>query len=167
MKDVVRARLLLITPAVTVLGIDQLSKAWIASNIAEYTTVQLAPWLEPVLSITPIRNTGGVFGLLPGLGMVFQYLSLIIVIAILFYQRAVPARQYWIHIALGLVSGGALGNVVDRFTRGYVLDFIDVNFWPLTHYPIFNGADSAIVIGVFVLLIDMLFSKQDRILSHA
>ena len=167
MKDVLRARLLLITFAVIVLGIDQLSKAWFANHIAEYSTVEITPWLQPILSLTPIRNTGGVFGLLPGLGTIFQYLSLIIVVIILFYQRAVPAHQTWIHIALGLVSGGALGNVIDRFTRGYVLDFIDVNFWPLARYPIFNGADSAIVIGVFILLIDALFSPQDGVFSHA
>ena len=85
MKDVGRSRLLLIISAVTVLGIDQLLKAWIASNLQEYVTVQIIPWLEPYLSITPIRNTGGVFGLLPQLGNIFKYLSLFVVFVIVFH----------------------------------------------------------------------------------
>ncbi len=168
MKDVGRSRLLLIISAVTVLGIDQLLKAWIASNLQEYVTVQIIPWLEPYLSITPIRNTGGVFGLLPQLGNIFKYLSLFVVFVIVFfYQKNIPTNQYWIYLALGAVCGGAISNVVDRFLHGYVVDFFDVNFWPFHNWPLFNIADSAILLGAIVLLLDATFTKQDYVLSNA
>ena len=167
MKDVHHSRLLLIVVAVAVLCIDQLSKTWIVSNIDEYITVQIAPWLAPILSITPIRNTGGVFGLFPQLGHIFKYLSLFVVIFIAFYQRNIPAKQYWIHLALGSVCGGALSNVVDRFLRGYVVDYFDVNFWPLQDWPLFNIADSAILTGVTVMLLDAVLNKQDFVLTNA
>ncbi len=167
MKDVDRSRLLLLAVAVIVLLVDQLSKAWIAANLPEHVTVQLSPWLNPILSITPIRNTGGAFGLLPQLGDIFKYLSLFVVIGIVFYQQAIPAHQYWVHLALGAVCGGAIGNVIDRFLRGYVVDFFDVNFWPFHEWPLFNIADSAIVIGVTVMLLDATFSKPDSELSDA
>jgi len=59
-----------------------------------------------------------------------------------------------------LVTGGALGNLIDRLTHGYVVDFIDVNFWPLRQWPVFNLADSAIVVGVTILLLDAFFVGQ-------
>jgi signal peptidase II len=160
MKNVGRSRLLLLSAAVVILLIDQLSKAWISANLSEYVTVQIASWLQPILSITPIRNTGGIFGLFPQLGRIFQYLSLFVVLGIFFYQKAIPSSQYWIHLALGLVTGGAVGNVIDRILRGYVIDFFDVNFWPLHEWPLFNIADSAIVVGVSVMLVDAMFNKQ-------
>jgi signal peptidase II len=167
MKDAGRARLLLIIAAVIVLCLDQLLKAWIAANLHEYVTVQITPWLQPILSITPIRNTGGVFGLFPQLGTIFKYLSLFVVVLLIYYQRKLPAHPYWLHLAMGAVCGGAVSNVVDRFLRGYVLDFIDVNIWPLHNWPLFNIADSAILIGAVGILLDATFSKQDYVLSNA
>ena len=143
MKEVARSRLLLIIVTVAVLCIDQLSKAWIASHLDEYVTVQITPWLRPFLSITPIRNTGGIFGLFPQLGHIFKYLSLSVVFFIIYYQRMVPAKQYWIHLALGSVCGGAFSNVVDRFVRGYVVDFFDANLWPFHNWPLFNKKGSS------------------------
>jgi signal peptidase II len=167
MKGAGRSRLLLIIAAVTVLCIDQLVKLWIAANFVEYVSVQLVPWLQPILSITPIRNTGGVFGLFPQFGSIFKYLSLFVVVLIVYYQQKLPVNQYWLHLTLGAVCGGAVSNVIDRFLRGYVLDFIDVNFWPLHNWPLFNIADSAILIGAVGILIDSAFSKQDYVLSNA
>jgi signal peptidase II len=68
---------------------------------------------------------------------------------------------------MGAVCGGAVSNVVDRFLRGYVLDFIDVNIWPLHNWPLFNIADSAILVGAVGILLDATFSKQDYVLSNA
>lgn len=167
MKDVDRSRMLLIGVAVIVILFDQLSKEWIVSNLTEYVTIHITPWLHPILSVTPIRNTGGAFGLFPQLSQVFKYMSVFVVIGILFYQRAIPAQQYWVHLALGFVCGGAIGNVIDRFLRGFVVDFFDVNFWPFHEWPLFNIADSAIVVGVAVMLFDAIFFKQESVLSDA
>ncbi|MDF1514332.1 MAG: signal peptidase II, partial [Anaerolineae bacterium] len=147
MRPVVRSRLLVVFIAVFVILFDQLLKLWITSHLREYVTISIFRWLDPVLLITPIRNTGGVFGLLPQLSQVFKYLSVLVIFVVIFYQRSIPPRAYWVHIALGFVSGGAVGNVIDRFTRGYVLDYFDANFWPFKNWPLFNLADSAIVFG--------------------
>lgn len=165
MKDVVRSRILLYGAAAIVIFADQISKVWIVANLTEYETIQIASWLQPILSITPIRNTGGAFGMFPQLSNIFKYIPIIVVVGILSYQRAIPAQQYWLHIALGLVCGGALGNVIDRFMRGFVVDYFDVTFWPLDKWPLFNIADSAIVVGVAVMLLDTLLAAREGLLS--
>jgi signal peptidase II len=167
MKDVDFSRLILIIVAVTVVGVDQLTKTWISTHFDEYVTVELISGLSPIFSITPIRNTGGIFGLFPQLGHLLKYLSLLVVIAVLLYQRSIPQHQYWMHLSLGFVCGGALSNVVDRFLHGYVLDFIDVNFWPLRYLPLFNLADSAIMVGAGVMLMDAVLSKSGTVVQNA
>lgn len=141
-----------------VLLVDQLTKAWVSLNLPEYHSIELFDWLAPILSITSVRNTGVAFGLFPQLGSVFGVLSVLVVVAILYFRRTVPPTDLWIHGALGLVSGGAMGNILDRLLRGYVVDFLDVNLWPFHNWPVFNLADSAIVVGVGLLLLDSILA---------
>jgi signal peptidase II len=148
------SRLLYFGGTALVIVADQLTKGWVVVNLPEYQSINLFGWLAPILSLTSVRNTGVAFGLFPQLGPLFTVLSLAVVAAILYFRRTIPATELWIHGALGLVSGGAVGNVIDRLARGYVVDFLDVNFWPLHNWPIFNLADSAIVVGVGILLLD-------------
>ncbi len=152
-------RLLYYGAGAIVLVADQLSKAWVSRNLVLYESIDLFDWLAPVFSLTSVRNTGVAFGLFPQLGPVFGILSLLVVGAILHFRRTVPATDYWIHGALGLVTGGALGNIIDRIARGYVIDFLDVNFWPFYNWPVFNLADSAIVLGVGLLLLDTVLAE--------
>lgn len=140
---------------------DQLTKAWVVANLPVHRPVDVFPWLAPILSFTSVQNTGVAFGLFPALGDLFTLLSVIVVIGILIFRRTLPSVHVWVHGALGLVVGGALGNVIDRLLRGYVVDFLDVNFWPLETWPVFNLADSAIVVGVAILLIDSLLAEPD------
>jgi signal peptidase II len=137
---------------------DQLTKFWVTLNLPEYSSIELFDWLAPVFSITSVRNTGVAFGLFPQLGSVFGVLSLLVVVAILYFRHTVPSTDLWIHGALGLVTGGAVGNIIDRLLRGYVVDFLDVNFWPFHNWPVFNLADSAIVVGVGLLLLDSILA---------
>lgn len=138
---------------------DQLTKAWVAAEIPLHQPVDVFPWLSPILSFTHVQNTGVAFGLLPGLGGLFAILSLLVVAGVVVFRRTLPTEDLWLHGALGLVTGGALGNVIDRIVRGHVLDFVDVNFWPFTAWPVFNIADSAVVIGVAILLVDSLLDE--------
>jgi signal peptidase II len=137
---------------------DQLNKLWVMANLPEYQSYHLFDWLAPILSFTSVRNTGVAFGLFPGLGSLFTVLSVLVVVAILYFRRTIPVTDLLIHAALGLVSGGALGNIIDRIARGYVVDFLDVNFWPFHNWPVFNLADSAIVVGVGLLLLDSILA---------
>ena len=96
-----------------------------------------------MLAITYVTNSGVAFGLFKEAGTFFIFLAGIVIAAILYSLRRLPAQQRLVRIALGLALGGAVGNLIDRLRLGYVIDFIDFRFW-----PVFNVADSAIVAGV-------------------
>ena len=162
MSRLARNRWILIGCAVVVLALDQITKAWVVANLPLYTPVDLADWLDPILSFTWVKNTGVAFGLFPQLGVFFGVLQALVILGILYYQRTLPPDEIWLHVSLGLVVGGALGNLLDRITRGYVVDFFDVNFWPLHGWPVFNIADSAIVVGVTILFIDSFFEEFEE-----
>lgn len=111
--------------------------------------------LKRLVSLTLVTNTGGVFGLLPDLGTFFAIVAIIVVIVILLYERYIPTDQPWLRIALGMQLGGATGNLVDRLHYGHVIDFIDFKVW-----PVFNLADSALVVGVSILA--FIFWRSDK-----
>lgn len=162
MKFMSRNRLLLLGGAVTILVADQLSKSWVVQNLPLYVSTDLFPWLKPVMSLTHVTNTGVAFGLFPQLGNFFTILSMSVIVLIILFQNSLAEAYFWVHLALGMVAGGALGNVTDRIFRGAVVDFFDVNFWPFHEWPVFNVADSAVVVGVIILLLDSMFFDPTR-----
>src|SRR6185369_9688901 len=111
----------------------------------------------PFFNLVTVWNYGISFGLFTSGSVVFVGLALAIVVALLVWLRSVTAPL--IAVALGLVIGGAIGNVIDRLRFGAVFDFLDFHVagW---HWPAFNVADSAICVGVFLLCIDALFLTQ-------
>ncbi|MBN1262065.1 MAG: signal peptidase II [Anaerolineae bacterium] len=154
MNSLARKGLLLWGVAAVVVLADQLSKLWVVNNLPEYVSVDIIPWLSPIFSFTRLSNTGVAFGLFPQFGGFFTVLSLVVVVAIVLFYRSLSSGDWLTHLALGLQIGGALGNLVDRLARGFVvIDFIDLNFWPLRDWPVFNLADSSIVVGVGLLLL--------------
>lgn len=82
----------------------------------------------------------------PQLGGAFTIIALAVIAGIVLFYHHLPTGNLWVRLCLGLQLGGALGNLVDRITRGYVVDFVDIGFW-----PIFNLADISILLGVSVL----------------
>lgn len=112
-------------------------------------------WLAPVVRVTHVHNTGAAFGIFPAAGIVFTIIGVIVVGAIIYYFHQLPQGQWLIRTALALQLGGAIGNLLDRFRQGYVTDFINFEFW-----PVFNVADSAIVVGVGILIIVMIIEDQ-------
>lgn len=168
MKPKLRNALLLWGSVVSVLIIDQLTKFWVVRTLPfGAVSDPIFPGLRPVLSFTYITNTGVAFGLFPNLGDFFKILSVIVVVGILFFQRTLPPEDWGTRLALGLQVGGALGNFVDRIFRGSVVDFLDLNFWPLEGWPVFNVADSAVVVGVVVLLANTLWLERQEALEKA
>jgi signal peptidase II len=95
-----------------------------------------------------------------GLGAVSAIISAVISVFIIIYQRQVPAEQRLMRISLGLMLGGAVGNLIDRAIHGYVVDFIDLTFWPLQTFPVWNIADSAVTVGTIVLLLLMVLEER-------
>jgi signal peptidase II len=114
-------------------------------------------WLEPYARIVHWKNTGAAFGMLQGFGDVFTVLAILVSIAILFYFPQVPARERTLRLAMGLQLGGAVGNLIDRVTIGWVTDFISVAF-----LPVFNIADFSITTGVVVLILGVWIKERQK-----
>jgi signal peptidase II len=150
----------IILPAVALLVLvaDQISKYLVLSNLAPGQFWNPITSLTPWVSITHVTNTGAAFGLFQDRGPLFVVIAVLVVAAIIFYYRQLPAGQWWIKASLGLQLGGALGNLLDRLRLDYkVIDFIDFKIW-----PVFNLADSAIVLGVAVLAYYLLRDSDEK-----
>ena len=106
-----------------------------------------------------MQNKGAAFGLLgtlPGAATLFVIIALIAIVLILLYIRQIKAREVWTPVCFALILTGAVGNLIDRFRLGSVVDFLDFYYrgW---HWPAFNVADACITIGVMLLAIKILF----------
>ena len=156
------SRLLFFATIALILIVDQLTKVWVVAHLPLYEPRDLWQWLAPILSFTYVKNTGVAFGLFQGLGRAFALLPALVVVAVVAFRRSLPVDDLWVHLSLGLVVGGALGNIIDRLLRGYVVDFLDVNFRPLQSWPVFNVADSAVVVGVAILLLDTFLTETEE-----
>ncbi len=148
-----RYRLLLIVSAVILL-LDQASKLYIDSTFALYESVTV---IENFFHISYVRNKGAAFGILASSSVRIPFFIAVSVVAslgILWYLRHLRDEQRLVCFSLSLVFAGAVGNLIDRVRLGEVIDFIDVH-WYSHHWPAFNVADSAITVGVGLLLLDM------------
>jgi len=120
--------------------------------------------IDGFLRLTYVRNRGAAFGILsdadlPFQAGVFSVLSLAALAAIALYAWRLPVESRLPKAALALIMGGAVGNLIDRMRLGYVIDFVDAHLGQY-HWPAFNVADSAITIGVVLLVLDMLWHPQ-------
>lgn len=168
MKRLSRHSLILPVTAALVLLADQVSKYLVTTRLGEGQSWDIAPWLAPLFRITHVTNTGAAFGLFPRWGDFLVIVAAIVVVAIFIYQRYLSDGQWLVRVALGLQLGGAIGNnLVDRLSRGSVVDFIDLNFWPMREWPVFNLADTSIVTGVSLLVLWMLWEERRERLEQS
>lgn len=147
--------LMLVIVVAAVILADQASKAYVVAHLPLYDSWAPVKALEPFFRFTHVHNTGAAFGLFPQGGMIFLAIAIVVSVLILYFYRQIPADAWLVRLALGLQLGGALGNVIDRVRLGYVVDFFDVSYW-----PVFNVADSCVVLGVGVLVVVML--REER-----
>ena len=134
--------------AALIVTFDQLSKLWIRAHLALGESLPLTDRL----SLTYVGNTGSAFGLLANrtvLLIIIGIASLLIVLLFLRYLSQVTTLSM---VSIGLVWGGAVGNFIDRLRFGYVTDFVYFRLWGSFYWPAFNVADTAIVVGVVVLI---------------
>jgi signal peptidase II len=138
--------------AVTVLALDQLAKAWLVSALDPGEAIAvIGDWLRLVHG----RNDGGLFGLFKGSAELFAAASVgVIAFIVVYHARSRPSLL--LSISLGLLLGGALGNLVDRVRYGHVIDFVDAGIGTLRFYT-FNLADSAITLSILLLIALALF----------
>jgi signal peptidase II len=128
--------------------LDQTTKVLVRRNLALGEWWSPWEWLEPYARIVNWKNTGAAFGIFPSLGEAIAVLAVIVAIAIVYYFPRVPREDWTLRLAMGLTFSGALGNLFDRLTIGWVTDFISI--W---RFPVFNIADLCITLGVIVLLL--------------
>jgi len=139
---------------IAVLALDQLSKFLTKEFVRPAGSI---PILEEVFHLTYAENRGAAFGLLQGFRWFFVVLTILISICIIYYMFKLPSKQVFFKISLSLILGGALGNLFDRIRLGYVVDMFD---FTLINFPIFNVADSSLVIGTFFISYFLLFVKD-------
>ncbi len=142
--------------------IDQLSKNWVVDNLEVYQSIRPIPALAPLFQLTHSTNTGAAFGIFPMAGNVFLLLAFFIIAAMLWYFRSTPAGARFLPVAVGMVIGGAIGNVIDRLQYGSVIDFIHYQIPDLIS-NVSNLADHAIVLGVLLIIGESFWrERQER-----
>ncbi len=151
------SRKLELSVSVTIVILDQITKAMIRPMLALHESREVIPGF---LDLTRVHNTGAAFGVLNAAEFPFKTLVLSIVAAVAlggvaWYALTVPLTDRLARIGIAGVLGGAIGNLIDRASAGYVLDFVDA-YWNGWHFWAFNVADAAITIGVIFMILDIL-----------
>ncbi len=142
--------------AVILAGIDQLSKLAVLRYIKPEDTI---PLLKGIFHLTYCENRGAAFGILQGrFGLLF-ITTLLVIIAVTVYMIKKRPQSLTLTTAVTLLIGGAIGNLIDRVCRGFVIDFLDFR---LIHFPIFNIADCFVVCGAILLVIYVLFIEEHK-----
>ncbi len=152
-RDVAAGRLIGAALAVTVLALDQAVKALVTRSIPLGDSIPLLPGL---VSLTHVENTGIAFGLAGRLPALVPAAIALTFLFLLFYNRPRWTRLAAARVALALLAGGALGNLVDRIRLGAVIDYVDIRVW-----PVFNLADAAVTVGAGLLI--ALWVRRDEL----
>lgn len=139
------------------IAIDQVSK-WII--VKEMELGESIPIIDNVLYITSHRNRGAAWGILENKMWFFYVITVIFVIFILFYMKKYTKTDKLLGISLGLILGGAIGNFIDRVVRKEVVDFIHTYIFSY-NFPVFNIADSALCVGVALIIIQTLLEGKN------
>ncbi|PID39608.1 MAG: signal peptidase II [Proteobacteria bacterium] len=147
--------------AALVVILDQITKYLILVHLPLYRSITVIPGF---FNLTHIRNPGGAFGFMAGgsqgmRSLLFIGVSLLAIGLIVYFYRNTPRTFPCLASALAMIFGGAVGNLVDRFRFGEVVDFLDVYVGP-HHWPAFNVADSAITVGITVFAIHVVLGKM-------
>jgi signal peptidase II len=140
-----------------ILALDQITKEIVRRTLPLHESVTVIPGL---VDFTHVRNTGAAFGLLNSTDFPFKTLVIVAIataglVGVAIYSASLAQQQLVSRIGLALIIGGAAGNLIDRVFVGSVVDFVDV-YWRTHHFWAFNVADSAISIGVAIMILDMI-----------
>jgi signal peptidase II len=141
--------------ALTVVVLDQVSKYLVTNNLDLNAFYWPIPFLQPFAGLVYIHNTGAAFGMLQNQNLFFTAVAIIVVSVIVYLVRTTPQLDPMLAVSLGLLLGGACGNLIDRLRYQYVVDFIYV-----TRFAISNVADACITLGVVLLAVYLLFRSK-------
>ena len=157
MKKFLKDYLSLFLIAGFLIVLDQLTKTWIRQNLAIGEIYRPDLWISHYARIVNWKNTGAAFGLFQNFNLVFTVLSFTVSLVIIYYYPKISTQDWLIRISMAMLLGGAIGNLIDRLTQGYVTDFISVG-----GFPVFNVADSCISVGVVVLFFGMWLQEKRK-----
>jgi signal peptidase II len=140
-----------------ILALDQVTKELVRRSLDLHASTTVIPGF---LDFTHVRNTGAAFGILNTADFAYKTALIALIasaglIGVAIYSASLASHQLAARVGLALIIGGAAGNLIDRIWVGYVVDFVDV-YWRDYHFWAFNVADSAITIGVVIMILDML-----------
>jgi signal peptidase II len=143
-----------------IVAADQATKAMVRASVPVHDSVTIIPGL---LDITHALNSGAAFGILNGADFPFKtviigFIATAALVGVGMYAASLAHHQLVARLGLALIIGGAAGNLIDRVLAGSVVDFVDV-YWRTHHFWAFNVADSAISVGVTMLILDMLMTE--------
>ncbi len=150
-------RRLEILTALIVIVLDQVTKSLVRDSLDLWESITVIPGF---LNLTRVHNTGAAFGMLNTLDVPFKAVALTAVamlalIGVAWYAMSLPRTDVLARVGIAGIAGGAIGNLIDRATTGYVLDFVDA-YWRGWHFWAFNVADAAITVGVCLMILDLL-----------
>ncbi len=157
-KDGLRKSVILLVTALTILAADQLTKALVVTNLAVGEKAQL---LGDLVQVWHAQNRGAAFSLFQGGTALFVVVSVLSIGMVAYFHRNLRDRATWLHVVLGIVLGGTLGNFTDRLRLGYVTDWLSVGVGE-TRWPTFNVADSSVVVGIGILVVYLFLMSPDR-----
>ncbi|MFJ7728956.1 signal peptidase II [Neobacillus sp. NPDC097160] len=143
--------------AIFVILLDQVTKWLIVNNMYLGESITI---IDKVLYITSHRNRGAAWGILQGQMWLFYVITVVVIGAIMFYLHKAAKGKWLLGVSLAFMLGGAIGNFIDRVLRKEVVDFIHTYIFSY-NFPVFNIADSALVIGVILLMIQMLREERE------
>ena len=149
---------ILLLTALTILVADQLTKALVVANLAVGEKAQL---LGDLVQVWHAQNRGAAFSLFQGGTVIFLIVSVLSIGMVAYFHRSLRDRSPWLHVMLGIVLGGTLGNFIDRLRQGYVTDWLSIGIGD-TRWPTFNVADSSVVIGIGILVVYLFLTSPDR-----
>jgi signal peptidase II len=152
-----KAAVLLLT-ALALLIADQVTKALVVADLAVGQRVNV---IGDMVQIWHAQNRGAAFSLFQGGTLVFLVVSVLSIGLVVYFHRGLRDRSPWLHVVLGMVLGGTLGNFVDRLRQGYVTDWLSVGVGD-TRWPTFNIADASVVVGIGILVLYLFLTNPDR-----
>lgn len=145
----------IIIGALVLIG-DILTKLWASGTLAD---VGMIPIIRGVFNLTYVENSGVAFGMMRDKRIVFVTLSVVILVILGMYFYRAKNKNIWLKLGTALIFSGSIGNMIERVSKGYVVDFLD---FCLINFPVFNIADIAVCIGAAALVVHFLFYAEEK-----
>lgn len=138
--------------ALLVFAFDTFIKTVFSTHFLPATSV---PLIKGMLNLTYVRNTGVAFGLMPGKRLLLILVSIAVCAIVIYFYTKTKKKDFLLKVAFAIILGGSLSNLFDRVFYGYVIDYIDFRI-----FPVFNLADVAINLGVFLIILDLFMKRK-------